>query len=137
MSASPDNRAIGAMLREIRTIAVVGLSPKPSRPSHRLARALKARGNRIIPARPLVAEIFGGKVFGRLDEIGKNVDLVNVFRPSDQLEPIVDDCLRLGLPRLWIQEGIVDEAAAERARTDGTHVVMDSGIWRDLNTICA
>jgi predicted CoA-binding protein len=137
MFANPDNSTICAMLREVRTIAVVGLSPKPSRPSHRIARALKERGYRIIPVRPLIAEILGENVFGRLDEIGEKVDLVNVFRAADQLAPIVDDCLRLGLPRLWIQEGIVNETAAERARMGGIHVVMDRCIWRDLNTICA
>ncbi len=137
MFANPDNGTICAMLREVRTIAVVGLSPKPSRRSHRIARALKGRGYRIIPVRPLVAEILGEKVFGALDEIGEKVDLVSVFRAADQLGPIVDDCVRLGLPRLWIQEGIVDEAAAERARMGGMRVVMDRCIWRDLNTICA
>jgi uncharacterized protein len=62
---------------------------------------------------------------------------VNVFRAADRIAPVVDDCLRLGLPRLWIQEGIVNDAEAERARAGGIEVVMDRCIWRDLNTICA
>jgi len=121
------------MLREVKTIAVVGLSPKPSRPSHRIARSLKERGFRIIPIRPLMAQVLGEKAYASPDEIGEKVDLVNVFRSADQLAPIVDDCLRLGLPRLWIQEGIVNEAAAGRARAGGIDVVMDRCIWRDLN----
>jgi predicted CoA-binding protein len=137
MFANPDQHAICAMLRQVKTIAVVDLSPKPSRPSHRIARALKERGYRIIPVRPLIAEVLGEKAYARLDEIGEKVDLVNVFRAADQLGPIVDSCLRLGLPRLWIQEGIVNEAAAEQARAGGIDVVMDRCIWRDLNSICA
>lgn len=136
MFANPDDGTICAMLRGVKTIAVVGLSPRPSRPSHRIARALKERGYRIIPVRPLIAEVLGEKAYARLDEIGEKVDLVNVFRSADQLGPIVDDCLRLGLPRLWVQEGIVNEAAAEHARKGGIDVVMDRCIWRDLNTIC-
>lgn len=137
MFANPDNSTICAMLRQVKTIAVVGLSPNPSRPSHRIARALKERGYRIIPVRPLIAEVLGEKAYARLDEIGERVDLVNVFRSADQIGPIVDDCLRLGLPRLWIQEGIVDEDAAERARKGGIDIVMDRCVWRDLNSICA
>lgn len=136
MFANPDNGAICAMLMQVKTIAVVGLSPRPSRPSHRIARALKQRGYRIIPVRPLIADVLGEKAYARLDEIGEAVDLVNVFRAADQLGAIVDDCLRLGLRRLWIQEGIVNEAA-ERARAGGIDVVMDRCIWRDLNSICA
>ncbi len=137
MFANPDNGTICAMLRQVKTIAVVGLSPKPSRPSHRIARLLKARGYRIIPVRPLITEILGETAYANLDAIGAQVDLVNVFRSADQLGPVVDDCLRLGLPRLWVQEGIINEDAAERARAGGIEVVMDRCIWRDLNTICA
>ncbi len=115
---------------------MVGLSPNPARPSHRIARALKERGYRIIPVRPLVTEVLGEKAYGRLDEIGQAVDLVNAFRSADRIGPLVDDCLRLKLPRLWIQEGIVNEGAARRAREGGIEVVMDRCIWRDLNSIC-
>jgi len=137
MFANPHNGAICAMLREVKTITVAGLSPKPSPPSHRIARSLKERGFRIIPVRPLMAHVPGEKAYASLDEIVEKVDLVNVFRSADRLGPIVDDCLGLGLPRLWIQEGIVNEAAAGRARAGGIEVVMDRCIWRDLNSICA
>jgi len=137
MFANPDNGKICAMLRQVKTIAVVGLSPKPSRPSHRIARLLKARGYRIIPVHPLITDILGETAYASLDAIGEKVDLVNVFRSADQLGPVVDDRLRLGLPRLWVQEGIINEDAAEHARMGGIEVVMDRCIWRDLNTICA
>jgi uncharacterized protein len=135
MFANPDSEAICAMLMQVKTIAVVGLSPNPSRPSHRIGRALKQRGYRIIPVRPLVTDVLGEKAYSSLSEISERVDLVNVFRSAGQLGPIVDDCLRLGLRRLWIQEGIVNEEAAERARVGGMEVVMDRCILRDLNSI--
>ncbi len=137
MFANPDESAICAMLSQVKTIVVVGLSPNPSRPSHRIARALKGRGYRIIPVRPLIADVLGEKAYARLDQIGEKVDLVNVFRSADQIGPIVDDCMRLGLPRPWIQESIVNEKAALLACAGGIDVVMDRCIWRDLNSICA
>lgn len=124
------------MLGKVRTIAVVGLSPQPARPSHRIARAMQSRGFRIVPVRPLVNEVLGEKAYARLGEIDCPVDLVNVFRAARELDPIVDECLRLGLKRLWIQLGIVNAAAAERARAGGMQVVMDRCIWTDLNGIC-
>lgn len=137
MFENPPASAICAMLAQVRTIAVVGLSPQPARPSHRIARAMQSRGYRIIPVRPLVAEVLGERAYGRLGEIDAAVDLVNVFRAARELDPIVDECLRLGLKRLWIQLGIVNTAAAERARAGGMLVVMDRCIWTDLNDICA
>ena len=136
MFTNPERDVICTMLGQVKTIAVVGLSPRTPRPSHRIGRALKERGYRIIAVRPLVAEILGEKAYSSLAEIGERVDLVNVFRPADQLGPIVDDCLRLGLRRLWIQEGTVNEEGARRAREGGIDVVMDRCIWRDLNSIC-
>jgi predicted CoA-binding protein len=137
MFSNPDERTICAMLKAVRTIAVVGLSPRPARPSHRIARALKEKGYRIIPVRPLVDEVLGEKAHASLADIDVPVDLVNVFRAANHLRPIVDDCLRLGLPRLWIQDGIINEVEANRARTAGMQVVMDRCILRDLNALCA
>ncbi len=137
MFSNPDERTICAMLKAVRTIAIVGLSPRPARPSHRIARALKERGYRIIPVRPLVDQVLGEKAHAGLADIDEPVDLVNVFRAANQLGPIVDDCLRLGLPRLWIQDGIINEVEAGRARTGGIQVVMDRCILRDLNALCA
>jgi len=137
MFANPSASEICAMLGEVRTIAVVGLSPQPARPSHRIARAMQSRGFRIVPVRPLVNEVLGEKAYARLGEIDHPVDLVDVFRAATELDPIVDECLRLGLKRIWIQLGIVNTAAAERARAGGMQVIMDRCIWTDLNGICA
>lgn len=136
MYANPPLEDICAMLREVHSIAVVGLSPNPARPSHRIAKGLKERGFRIIPVRPLVQQVLGEKAYGRLSDLAEPIDLVNVFRAADQLGPIVDECLAIGVRRLWIQEGIVNCAAAEKARAGGIEVVMDRCIWRDLNGAC-
>jgi uncharacterized protein len=136
MFANPPLDSICAMLRQVRSIAVIGLSPNPARPSHRIARALKERGFRIIPVRPLIKEVLGEKAYPRLSDIETPVDLVNVFRSADQIGPIVDECLATGARRIWIQEGIVNDGAAEKARAGGIEVVMDRCIWRDLNGAC-
>lgn len=133
---NPDADAICSMLSWVRTIAVVGLSPRPERPSHGIARAMQRAGFRIIPVRPLVDEVLGEKAFESLADIPDKVDLVNVFRAASQVDAVVDDCIRLGLTRLWIQEGIVNEAAAARAVAHGISTVMDRCIWRDFNGLC-
>jgi len=133
---NPDADAICSMLAEVRTIAVVGLSPRPNRPSHSIARAMQRAGFRIVPVRPLVDEVLGEKAFESLADVPDKIDLVNVFRAASQIDAIVDDCIRLGLPRLWIQEGIVNEAAAARAVAHGIWTVMDRCIWRDFNGLC-
>lgn len=133
---NPDVTAICAVLAQVRTIAVVGLSPRPNRPSHSIARAMQRAGFHIVPVRPLVDEVLGEKAFESLADVPDRVDLVNVFRAASQVDAIVDDCIRLGLPRLWIQEGIVNEAAAARAVAHDTWTVMDRCIWRDFNGLC-
>ena len=114
-----------ALLSRVKTIAVVGLSPKPGRPSHRIARRLQEWGYRVVPVRPGISEVLGEKAYERLAALPVKPDLVNVFRSSDQVGSVVDECIVLGLPAIWIQQGIVDEAAAERARAAGMFVVMD------------
>ena len=125
------------MLREVKTIAVVGLSPNPDRPAYRIARALQGLGYRIVPVRPKVAEVLGEKAYGSLSDVPGKVDLVDVFRAAEHVGPIVDECLRLGLKRLWLQDGIVNEEAAARARAGGMAVVMDRCIWRDYRALLA
>ena len=137
MFANPPMEKICALLRQTHTIAVVGLSPNPTRPSHRIARGLQSRGFRVIPVRPLVETILDEKAYARLAEVQAPIDLVNIFRTARELDPIIDDCLALGLPRIWIQEGIVNDRAAERALAGGIEVVMNRCIWRDLNGGCA
>jgi predicted CoA-binding protein len=134
--ANPDERERCALLKRIRTIAVVGLSPNPARPSHEVAQAMRRFGYTIIPVHPAAPSVLGAKAYPRLSDIPGPVDLVNVFRRAEHIDAIVDDCLRLSLKALWIQEGIVNARAAERARAGGMMVVMDRCIYRDYVAYC-
>ncbi|MBK6655662.1 CoA-binding protein [Zoogloea sp.] len=131
MFANPSPDQIRSLLQEAKTIAVVGLSPRPDRPSYRVSRAMQGFGYRIVPVRPAVAEVLGEKAWARLSEIPFAVDMVDVFRAGDQIDPIVDECIALGVKRLWLQDGVINEAAAQRARAAGITVVMDRCVWRD------
>lgn len=125
MFSNPANEEIRDLLARARTIAVVGLSPRPERPSHRIARRLQSWGYRVVPVRPALAEVLGEKAYPRLADVPHRIDLVDVFRAAERIGPVVDECIALGLPAIWIQEGIVNEPAAERARAAGMFVVMD------------
>lgn len=131
MFANPSPDQIRSLLQEVKTIAVVGLSPRPERPSYRVSRAMQGFGYRIVPVRPAVAEILGEKAWARLSEIPFTVDMVDVFRAGDQIDPVVDECIALGVKRLWLQDGVINEAAAARAQAAGITVVMDRCVWRD------
>lgn len=137
MFRNPDPEAICALLREVKTIAVVGLSPNPDRPAFRIARALQGFGYRVIPVRPKVAAVLGEKAYASLSEVPEKIDLVDVFRAAEHVGPLVDECLRLGLGRIWLQDGIVNEEAAAKASAAGMTVVMDRCIWRDYVGLCA
>lgn len=129
--ANPSNDEIRALLKRVKNIAVVGLSPKPNRPSYVVAKAMQGFGFRIIPVRPAVAEVLGEKAYATLADITEPVDLVDAFRAAEHIDELVDECIRLKLPALWIQEGIVNEPAARRAREAGMFVVMDRCIYKD------
>ncbi|MCK6387121.1 MAG: CoA-binding protein [Zoogloea sp.] len=131
MSANPTPDQLRSLLREVKIIAVVGLSPRTERPSYRVSRAMQGFGYRIVPVRPAVTEVLGEKAYARLSDIPFPVDLVDVFRNADEVGPIVDECIALGVKRLWLQDGVVNEEAAERARAAGITVVMDRCVWRD------
>ena len=131
MSANPTPDQIRSLLREVKTIAVVGLSPRAERPSYRVSRAMQGFGYRIMPVRPAVTEVLGEKAYARLSDIPFPVDLVDVFRNADEVGPIVDECIALGVKRLWLQDGVVNEEAARKARAAGITVVMDRCVWRD------
>lgn len=137
MFRNPERPAIEALLRRARTVAVVGLSADPSRPSHGVAAALQRWGYRIIPVTPSAPEVLGARSVPDLDHLGavlapgEQVDIVDVFRRPEHVAGIVDDCIRLGLPALWLQDGVVDAAAAERAAAAGILTVMDRCIFRD------
>jgi predicted CoA-binding protein len=129
--ANPDDAALSGLLDRVKTIAVVGLSPQPARPSFRVAQAMQRYGYRIIPVRPLVDEILGEKAYPGLADIPFPVDLVDVFRAAEHVPAIVEQCLALHLPSIWIQEGIVHEDAAQRARAGGMAVVMDRCLLKE------
>ena len=126
-----------ALLRRVKTIAVVGLSPNPARPSHGVARAMQGFGYSIIPVHPAAREILGARAYPSLADIPVAVDLVDVFRRAEHIDDVVNDCLRLKLKNIWIQEDIVNEPAALRARAGGMWVVMDRCIYRDYVQYCS
>jgi predicted CoA-binding protein len=119
------------LLAEIKTIAVVGLSPRPNRPSFQVSQAMQGFGYRIIPIRPAVECVLGEPAYPDLYALPEPVDLVNVFRNPREIAPIVDACIALKLPRLWLQDGVINEAEARRAMVAGIEVIMDRCIYRD------
>jgi predicted CoA-binding protein len=129
--ANPTTDEISRLLREVHSIAVVGLSPNPARPSFRVAQSMQGFGYRIIPVRPMVAEVLGEKAFPDLESLPEKPDIVDVFRASEHVPAIVESCIKLGINNLWLQEGVVNEVAAQRARESGITVVMDRCIWRE------
>ena len=122
---NPSPGEIKALLQRVKTVAVVGLSTDPDRPSYSVAMYLQQNGYRIVPVRPGGGEILGERVYERLSDILFAVDVVDHFRKSSLVGPHIDEAIRLRVPAIWMQEGIVDEAAADRARAAGLTVVMD------------
>lgn len=137
MFRNPSSEQIAALLRRVQTIAVVGLSADRTRPSHGVARAMQRFGYRIIPVTPMAESILGEAAVDMLDQVadvlgaGERIDIVDVFRRPVHVPGIVADCIRLKLPALWLQEGVIDAAAAERAAHAGIFTVMDRCIFRD------
>src|SRR5437763_14676872 len=122
--------AIERILKNARTIAVVGLSLDPQRPSHGVARYLQRAGYRVIPVNPNVEEVLGERAYPRLRDVPDPIDVVDVFRRSEFVGPILDEAIAMKLPAVWLQDGVIDEAAAQRARAAGLDVVMDDCIMR-------
>ncbi len=116
---------IEEQLRNSRTIAVVGLSPNPDRDSHRVSAYLQSQGYRIIPVNPTVDEVLGEKSYPDLPSVPESIDMVDVFRRSDQVMPVVEEAIQVGARYIWMQDGVVNEEAAEKARQAGIPVVMD------------
>jgi uncharacterized protein len=134
---NPDAEARCALLRRVKTVAVVGLSPNSTRPSYGVSQAMQGFGYTIVPVHPLAREVLGAKAYPRLGDIPVTIDLVNVFRRAEFIDGIVGECLGLGLKSIWIQEGIVNEPAALRAQAGGMMVVMDRCIYRDYRRYCS
>ena len=126
-----DDRRIHELLIRAKTIAVLGLSPKPDRDSYRVAAYLKDHGYRIIPVRPAQAEILGEKAYPSLDDLPGTVDIVDVFRSAEQVLPHARETLRLRPLAFWMQEGIANPEAAGLLTAAGIDVVMDRCIKRD------
>jgi predicted CoA-binding protein len=129
--ANPDPAEITRLLRDARTIAVVGLSDNPQRDSYQVAATLLDYGYRIIPVNPRLAVWEGTRAIPDLDHLGEvlspgeQVDIVDVFRQPQHVADVVNDCIRLQLPAVWLQLGVIDESAAQRARDAGLVVIMD------------
>jgi predicted CoA-binding protein len=122
-----DDAGIKALLEETRTIALVGASDRPNRPSWGVMKRLQDHGYRVIPVNPLITgeHIHGEFVFRDLDQLGDPIDLVDIFRNSAAAGDVVDDAIRIGAKAVWMQIGVVNEAAAARAEAAGLKVVMD------------
>ncbi len=134
--SNPDTEKIRQLLREIHSVAVVGLSSNETRPSFRVARGLQSLGYRIFPIHPLSGEVLGEQAYPDLESLPEIPDIVDVFRAAEHVPAIVESCIKLGIKNLWLQEGIIHEAAAQRARQAGITVVMDRCMWRDCTQLC-
>src|SRR5689334_8661418 len=116
---------IKQLLENTKTIAVVGYSNKPDRPSHEIAHALKNKGFEIYPVNPILADSKDEKIYASLADVPAPIDVVEIFRKSEDVPPIVDEAIAVGAKAVWMQEGIVNEDAAKRAEDAGLQVVMD------------
>jgi predicted CoA-binding protein len=122
---NPPDSVIRAILWHPRRIAVVGCSPDPSRDSHRVARVLIEKGHTVMPVNPAAREILGQTCYASLRDVPGPVDMADIFRRPDAVGPIVDEAIMIGVKILWLQLGVIDEAAAIRAQRAGLTVVMD------------
>jgi predicted CoA-binding protein len=129
---NPTREAIDNFLAQVKTIAVVGMSFDPDRPSYSVAMFMQSRGCKIVPVRPGGGTILGEQVYEKLSDIPFKVDLVDVFRASRFVSTHVDEALAIGAPAIWMQEGVIDDAAAGRAKAAGLFVVMDRCVLKEV-----
>ncbi len=122
---------IPEILRTTRTIAVVGISSNPMRPSNGVSEYMKRAGYRIIPVNPNETEVLGEKSYARLEDIPEKIDMVNVFRRPEHVPGIVESAIRIGAKSLWLQEGVIHAKAAQKARDAGMTVVMDKCLLKE------
>ncbi len=122
---------IPEILESYRTIAVVGLSSQRFRPSHSVTAYMQSQGYRIIPVNPHETEVLGERAYARLQDVPGPVEIVDVFRRSEHVARVVEEAIEVGAKVLWLQEGVVDEEAAARARGAGMEVVMDLCILKE------
>jgi len=131
MASFPLSDPITDLLKRARTIAVVGLSNSPLRPSHGVSAYMQSQGYRIIPVNPTISESLGEKSYASLLEVQEKIDVVNIFRRPDRVEEIVDQAIQMKAPAVWMQEDVINERAAEKARQAGIFVVMDRCILKE------
>jgi predicted CoA-binding protein len=131
MASPPQHDPMTDVLRRAKTIAVVGLSDSPLRASHGVSAYMQSHGYRIIPVNPRIAEALGEKAYPSLLDVPEKIDIVNVFRRPEFVEEVVDQAIELKVPVIWMQESVVHEKAAARARQAGILVMMDSCILKE------
>jgi predicted CoA-binding protein len=122
---------IGELLKRTKTIAVVGLSDSPLRPSYGVSAYMQSHGYRIIPVNPSIKGSLGEKAVASLANVPEKIDMIDVFRRSEFVPDLVDEAIRLKVPAIWLQEGVIHEEAAEKARKAGIFVVMDRCILKE------
>lgn len=125
MFINPGDKALKTLLKSSKTIAVVGLSPKPYRDSHQVAAYLQKQGYKVVPVYPEGDSILGERVYRRLRDIPHRIDIVNVFRRSEEVMPIIEESLALRPRAVWLQLGIVNEGAVEPCKKAGVGLIMD------------
>lgn len=125
------NDEIGQLLKKAKTIAVVGLSDSPLRPSYGVSAYMQSQGYRIIPVNPVIRGALGEKAVASLSDVEEKIDIVDVFRRSEFVPAVVGEAIRLQVPAIWMQEGVIHEEAAEKARKAGIFVVMDRCILKE------
>jgi predicted CoA-binding protein len=131
MASVPQPNPVTELLKRARTIAVVGLSDDPLRPSHGVSAYMQSQGYRIIPVNPQIECCLGEKAYASLFEVPEKIDIVNIFRKPEFVEGIVDQAIQLKVPAVWMQEDVIHEQAAEKARRAGIFVVMDRCILKE------
>jgi uncharacterized protein len=133
IKSTEEEAAITSLLSSAKTIAVVGLSSKTHRPSFGVAKYLQSSGYRIFPVNPNESSILGEKCYPRLEDISEKIDIVDIFRRSELVPEIVESAIQIGAKAVWMQQGVINEAAAERARQAGLFVVMDLCVAIELH----
>jgi uncharacterized protein len=131
VASPPQSDPVAALLKRSKTIAVIGLSANPQRASHGVSAYMQTHGYRIIPVNPHVEESLGEKAYASLLDVPEKIDIVNIFRRPEFVEAVVDQAIQLKVPAIWMQEDVIHERAAEKARKAGIFVVMDRCILKE------
>ena len=131
MASRPETDPIRELLQRSKTIAVIGLSDSPMRPSYGVSAYMQSRGYRIIPVNPRIDEALGEKSYASLAEVPEKIDIVNIFRRPEYVPEIVDQAIELKIPAVWMQEGVIHQKAAEKAEKAGIFVAMDLCILKE------